>query len=492
MSEAVPDHDPAIDLLDRPEAGGTAIRGVAIRTLLFGAGLLLNLASVPFMVRHLGPVQYGYYITVSSIVFIIGAVTEAGLTNLGVRYWAAADHRQDRRELMRNLVGLRVLLTSAGLLIAGAVCAAAGARPIVIKGVFVYGLGLLVSMVAYTYAVPLTASLRLGTTSFLDFLRQALLAGGTLALVAAGASLLPFFALWVIVSGIVVVITAVIVRGEMSVRPAFHWPTWGRFVREAITYSLASAVGLVYFRVAMVLIAFLSTDLEAGYYATAFRIVEVATNLPWLLVSSVFPILARAATTDMNRLRYAAQRIVEVSVMVGGWMTLCLVAGARLGIDVIGGLPEFQPSVVVLQLQALTLVSTFLVAAWSLVLLSLHEHRALLRANLVALAVAVVAAVVLIPPLGARGGAITTVVAETVLAAAYYVALRRSHPELAVSMEVLPRIALAIAAAAAASFVPAPDVVQVALVTLVYAGVLLAMRAVPEELWHALRSRRMA
>ena len=184
MSEMAPDHDPAadfVDPLDSPDAGGRAIRGVAVRTSLFGAGLLLNLAAVPFMVRYLGPVDYGYYITVASIVFLVGAVTEAGLTNLGVRHWAAGDS-EDRREMIRNLIGLRLSLTLAGLVLATAIAAIAGAPQIIVTGTFVYGLGLLVSMIAYTYAVPLSAQLRLGTTSSLDFLRQALLAIGTLVL----------------------------------------------------------------------------------------------------------------------------------------------------------------------------------------------------------------------------------------------------------------------------------------------------------------------
>ena len=114
MSELAPGHDPVDDdPLDRPEAGATAIRGVAIRTLLFGGGLILNLLAVPFMIRHLGPVDYGYYITVASIVFLVGAVTEAGLTNLGVRHWAAGDV-EDRRDMVRNLIGLRLTLTLAG------------------------------------------------------------------------------------------------------------------------------------------------------------------------------------------------------------------------------------------------------------------------------------------------------------------------------------------------------------------------------------------
>lgn len=491
MSEAVPEHDPTADFtdpLDSPEAGGRAIRGVALRTILFGAGLLLNLAAVPFMIRHLGPVDYGYYITVASIVFLVGAVTEAGLTNLGVRHWAA-DDPEDRREMVRNLIGLRLALTLAGLVLATGIAALAGAPRIIVTGTFVYGLGLLVSMIAYTYAVPLAASLRLGTTSGLDFLRQALLAVGTLILVAVGAKLLPFFALWVVVSAIAVAATALIVRGEISIRPAFDRRRWLEFLRQSIAYSIAAAVGLIYFRVAVVLISSLSTDLEAGYYAAPFRIIETAANIPWMFVTSVFPILARAATRDTARLRYAVQRVTEVGLIAGVWMTLVLIVAARPAVSVIGGLPEFAPSIPVLRLQALTLVSTFLVATWSLLLLSLHQHRTLLIANALAVGVAVIAAVLLIPPMGAEGGALTTVIAETFLAGAYIVAQRRSNPEVSITLGVLPKLVLAAGLGGAIVLAPIPDLVQAVILSVVYFAVLLVTRAVPFEVFSALRPR---
>jgi O-antigen/teichoic acid export membrane protein len=156
---------------------------------------------------------------------------------------------------------------------------------------------------------------------------------------------------------------------------------------------------------------------------------------------------------------------------------------------VIGGLPEFAPSIPVLRLQALTLVSTFLVATWSLLLLSLHQHRTLLIANALAVVVAVIAAVLLIPPMGAEGGALTTIAAETFLAGAYIVAQRRSHPEISIALGVLPKLVLAGALGCAIAFSPLPDLVEAVILSVVYFAVLLATRAVPFEVFSALRSR---
>ena len=92
------------DVLDSGEAGGKAIRGGAFRTVGYFGNLLLSLASVPFMIRHLEAADYGKYVAVSAIVFIIGGVTEAGLTNLGIREYSVLD----RRERDRLLAPVRV------------------------------------------------------------------------------------------------------------------------------------------------------------------------------------------------------------------------------------------------------------------------------------------------------------------------------------------------------------------------------------------------
>ena len=102
------------DVLDSGEAGGRAIRGGALFTGTYVIGLLLSIASVPFMIRHLGVVDYGYYVAVSAIVFIIGGFTEAGLTNLGIREYSQL-RPGEREPFLRNLVGLRLVLTTFGV-----------------------------------------------------------------------------------------------------------------------------------------------------------------------------------------------------------------------------------------------------------------------------------------------------------------------------------------------------------------------------------------
>lgn len=476
------------DVLDSPEAGATAIRGVLLRTIFFGAGLLVSLATVPFLIRHLGPVEYGYYVTVTAIVFVVGGVTDAGFTNLGLRHYSAQSDPAERTALIRNLVGFRLLATSSALLLAAGAAWVAGAAQEIVLGILVYGAGLVLTMVSSTYAVPLQASLRLGLTSGLEFLRQAVNSVGTLLLIAAGAGIYAFFGLWVLACAAVTAIIAAIVRRQVTIRPAFHGGTWRRYLGEAVAYGIASAAGLVYFRMAASLMTFLSTDLETGYFAVAFRVLETGTIVPWLLVTSVFPILSRAASTDRMRLRYATQKVVEVGLIVGVGMALGLIIGAEPVIAVIGG-PEFDPAVAVLRVQAAVLIATVFVSTWSLLLLSLDEQRALLAINATAVVVSLAAAFVLIPAHGAIGGSIDVLIAEVLVGALSVLVLWRRHSDLAPDLRPLWKIVAAAAFGAVASL-PFGAVAGTLVALAVYAAALLLLRAVPMELRHALRTNR--
>ena len=482
MSEAAP------DILDTGAAGGRAIRGGALRTVGYFATSLMGLVAVPFMTRHLGPVNLGYYTTVASIVFILGGITEAGLTNLAVREYTVL-HGAEREAFLRNLVGLRFALTTAGIVVAVAATAVTGAPGVVVQGTAISGLALLITLSQQTYMVPLTAQLRLGWVTALDLIRQTTLSSLMIGLVILGAGLVPFFWAGVGAALATIAATVALVHREAELRPAFHPGTWMGILRETLPYAVAVAVGLIYFRIAVVLMSYVSTKDETGYFSAAFRIVEAIAVVPWIVVSSGFPILARAARDDESRLAYALQRLFEVSTALGAWIALCIGVGAQFAIDVIAG-PDFGPSVGILRIQGVGLVTAFLVATWLFALLSLGLFRQLLVANAIAAVVSVVGTLSLAPPLGGKGAAIATVAAEGSLAIGCLIALRRARPGLSPRVLVIPKVL----AAVAAGLVPAllldvHPVIEVVLSSIAYFVVLLALRGIPPELLNALRGR---
>jgi O-antigen/teichoic acid export membrane protein len=233
-----------------------------------------------------------------------------------------------------------------------------------------------------------------------------------------------------------------------------------------------------------------ASEKEVGYFGASFRVFIVLGSIAGLVVTSAFPVLARAARDDRTRLAYALQRLFDVSLIVGAWMAVSTVVGAKFAIDVLAG-PGFGPAVGTLRIQGVAVFASFLLATWAFALVSLHRHRALLVANAFALFLSLTLSLVLVSPYGAHGAAVATIVGETGLATAYAVSLMRRDRDLRPDLRIAWRVAPAAGLAAAAGLLlPLPSAAGIVVATVVYGAVVVALRAIPAELIEALPRRQ--
>ena len=337
------------DLLDTPAAGPAAIRGSALRSVGYIVGMGLSLISVPLLIRHLGAIDYGRYVVAITLVTIIQGVTDVGLGQIGVREYATREGR-DRTRLMANLLGVRIALTGVGVLLATAFAVVAGYGQQVVLGTFLAGVAMVLTVIQGTFAVPLASRLQLGWVTALELLRQALGVAVIVALVLAGAGLLPFLGATVPVALVVLVATGLVIRGTMPLRPAFKREEWLTLIKAVLPFAAAVVLGTLYLRITVVLLSLMSSDLQTGYYATAFAVISVVIAIPALTVGSTLPVLSRAARDDHERLGYVLERLMEVTLIVGTGLGLGLLLGAGFVVQVLSG-GKGEP-VTVLQIEA--------------------------------------------------------------------------------------------------------------------------------------------
>jgi O-antigen/teichoic acid export membrane protein len=407
---------------------------------------------------------------------------------LGTREFAVTEGGK-RDRLMRDLLGLRLALTFGGSLFALTFALAAGYRPALLVGTVLACLGLLATVTQTMFAVPLAATLQLGWMTALDFARQALTVVLIVALVVAGAPVLPFLAIALPVNVLLTLLTIQRVRGQMPFVPSLHPRGWLRLVRSTVAFAMAMAVGTVYVYTAQILTSIVASEYQNGLFAVSFRVFIVLVFIPGLLVGSAFPLLARAARDDRERLAYALERLFEVSVILGAGAALGLVLGAGAIIAVVGG-PSYAAAASALQIQGLALAVSFTLATWGFALLSLREHRGLIVTNSLALAASCALTLGLASTYGARGAAAATLAGELTLAFGYLVCLVRSAPELRPKPGIVGKVALAAAPAALVgglSGLPSALAAPVALA--IYSLGLLLVRAVPDEVWLLLPRR---
>jgi O-antigen/teichoic acid export membrane protein len=478
------------DLLATPEAGRTAVRGGVLRVLGYALGVLLTVGSAAVLFRHLGVEDSGRYVLVLGLVTLFGGVTDAGLSTIAIRELSSVPGVA-RTALLRNLLGLRIVFTIGGALLAVAYAAAAGWGTTLVAGTALAGAGLLLTNVQGSFATGLIADLRLGWVTFVDGVRQAVTAAGIVALALVGASLLPFFTVVLVAALVALVLTAWLVRGSVPLTPALDRAACRALLREALPFALAAAVGAIYFRLALVLVDGLSNDTETGYFSASFRVVEVLLVVPQLAVQTAFPIFARAAAGDHQRLRYGLGKTLDVALLLGMLVAVGLGIGAPFVIEVVAG-KEFAPAADVLRVQSLAFVGSFAGAVFGYALLSLHRNRAVLIMNGAALVSMVVLGGILVPLYGAEGAAVATVACETIFAVVGGVLLARSGAVGRPSLDILPRLLAAAAAGTGVALLSGLPALPASIVALLVASaVAVAIRAVPEELLVELRAARL-
>jgi O-antigen/teichoic acid export membrane protein len=476
------------DVLDTRRAGGLIVRGGALRFGSYVAMVALSVISATLLTRHLGVVRFGEYTTVLSLVGIVTAITDAGMSTIGTREFAVRDGAE-RDALMRDLLGLRVTLTSVGVLLVAGFALAAGYDTALFVGAVLASAGTIALMVQHTHTIPLAAALRLGTLSSLELARQVLTVAALVALVLLGAGLLPLFAVGLAVNLVLIPPTAALARHQITLRVGLHPRHWLSLLKLTVSFSLATTVGTIYVFTAQILTSLISSAHQSGLFAASFRIFSVLGVVPSLLVGGALPLLARAARDDHDRLAYALQRIFEVSVILGVATALGTLTGAQFMIQVIAG-PKYAASAEVLQIQGVALIATFALAGWSFALLSLQRYKGLLLANLTAFLVSLTLTVVLARTHGATGSALATLCGESVLALGSLFALLHGHRELRPKLALLPKAALAAAPGVAiALWSGLPSLARPLLALTAYGVLIVLTRAVPAEVTEMLPAR---
>lgn len=479
------------DLLDSPAAGGTAIRGTAVRSAGLVVTMLLGLVSAPLVTRHLGAEDFGRYLTVFSLVTLVALLTEGGLGALAVRELAVLDPER-RRELMRNLVGMRAVLMLAGIAFAVAFSALAGYGGELVLGTVVASAGVFAYGAQGVASVPLAAELRLGWVTAAEVVRQVVFVAALAACVLAGTGVVPLLGATIPAGIAGTAVLAWALRGRGIWRPAFEWATWRAILRDAIPVGLAGAIYSACFRVVILMMSVIAVAVQTGYFALSFRVVEVLVAVPALLTGSMLPIFSRAAHTDEPRLAFAFGRTYDMAVVCGVGLTLVTFTGAPLAMSVLTG-DASGPPVGVLEIQSFTLIAVSINAAYGAVLIALRRHRDLVAISLVTLVITVIAAAILVPAADARGGAYAALIGEWSLTALAMLALWRVRPRVHPGqLAVVKALAAAAIAAAVASLLDVPSFPNLAppvVAGLVYAVALATLRGIPRELVDALLSR---
>jgi O-antigen/teichoic acid export membrane protein len=464
------------------------IRGGALRAVGYGITVGLGAATSVFLLRGLGVDDFGRYATVAALLAIVSTISDAGLTAVGAREVALRPPGPQRLSLVQDLIALRILLACLGLALALAFAVLVGYDRTLVAGVLLGGIGVLLVNTQAMMMVPLSVDLRVGSITVVEIAKSLITLFGVAALAIAGASLLPYFAVQILVGMGALALTPRLVGSFAQLRPRLRRHEASRLIRDAVPIAIALAMNVLYLRLLVVMVSLTTTQTETGLYGTAFRIVELFIGIPPIVIGVALPLLAVAGAEDTDRLRYGTERLLEVAVVASMGLALVVTVLAEPTLRLLGG-EEFVGATRLLQIQVWALVPLAAANVIGITLLSLRRQRDIAVSNGLALVVVLTAGLALIATYGGEGAAVAGVLAESVLLLASVTYLALAQRSVLPRMTFVWRPLTALAGGSATMLLPLPPWIDGMVAASVFVAVAFAVGAVPREVLEALRRR---
>lgn len=473
----------------RDQTGGVLSRSVVMLTSKVATWALAFIMTV-MVPRYLGAAAWGRLYFAISLTTIFSIVVEFGLNALVTK------------EVSRHPGQSTTYLFSAAILKAGlwvlALAVMAGAMGVssypteTRLAVLVLAVSVLVSSMSSLMVAVLQAHDRAGLVAVSSALEKAVYVA-----LGVGALLLGYG-----VVAVALVMLAGALAGfaldvfwllRLSRRVPIHEEWQGLQVRSvfkrAVPFFSVLVFGAVYFRIDVVMLSALKPDAVVGWYGSAYRLFETTNFIPEAFLFSLFPMICRFSAKDDRALALAAQKGLDLLLLAG---VPIAVGTAVLADNVIGtlyGHTQYAQSVPVLRTLSIAIVLMYANGVFTYLLIASDRQHKLATTAGIAAVLNVGLNLVLIPPYGAMGAAVSTVLTESVVVALNFAFLPRP-----VAALLRPHAALKAVVAAAVMSAPLIALRNESLLVLVPLGVVTylisvwALRILPVEDWQMMKT----
>jgi O-antigen/teichoic acid export membrane protein len=409
-----------------PAAGASVVRTVAWNTAAQAIGkaavLAIGAASIVVTTRYLGASGYGQFALALAFVQMLGLLADLGLLTVVVREISREPGATER--LVGNALTLRLALSLGVIAVAALLSLAMPYTPQVRVAILIAGVPLVLGSANTAIVAVFQARLRMDRAAVSDVAGRA---AGFGALVLVAALDLGFYAV-VATAAVGALVTLVVTwwlsRPLVRVRPAASRAVWRSLLAAALPVGAALAVTEVYFRADTLIVSIFRPYDEVGFYALAYRVIELLGMLPAIVMTSVFPLLSRYLAES----RDLAVRTVDAAADLFVALGVPLAAGGLVVapelVLLIGG-EEFEGAATPLRILLFAGALAFVSGLFGLTLIAGDRQRSALRLGLAALAFNVPLNFALVPSLGIDAAAAVAVASELLLVTGGLVLVRR-------------------------------------------------------------------
>jgi O-antigen/teichoic acid export membrane protein len=375
--------------------------------------ILISFIVSIFVVRYLGPKDFGLYSYVLSFAWLFASFSSLGLESISTR--EIVKHPDRRNEINGTVFFLRLAGGIVALVVTGITLTIIGEETYTSILILIFsGSFILQAFTAIEYyfrgivkakynAYALSASVILSSALKVIFILQK--ASIIYFVIAATAEYL-FLAI-----GLVIVYR----QNNLSI---FNWKyskAWASsLLKDSWPLALSGIVVMIYMRIDQVMIKNMMSDEAVGYYAAAVRLCEAWYFIPVTLCNAIFPAIVNAKNVSEAFYNNRMQKLYDLLTWLAIAIAIPVTIFSSLIIQLLFG-SDFADASPVLTIYIWAGVAVFLGVASSQYLINENLTKLSFMRTLIGMILNVILNFILIPSYGIVGSAVATLVSYTVV-----------------------------------------------------------------------------
>jgi len=202
-------------------------------------------------------------------------------------------------------------------------------------------------------------------------------------------------------------------------------PSIKGILSESWPFGMEKLFAFIYIQSDIILVKYISGNIEAGYYNVAFVIITAILIFPLVLYSKfLMPKFHRWANHDRNKF-YSTYKQGNIVMFVFGIIIMLFVLFfSSWGIPILFG-EEYRYSIILLNILSLALPAHFVAFSVGATLVTKNHIKVKIKVMGTVALINIILNVILIPEYGAKGAAIATVISNIILLFLYYYIVRK-------------------------------------------------------------------
>ena len=375
--------------------------------------------------RYLGDVNYGIFTFSLAFIFVIEVFTDFGLSELSQR--SVTRDKDLALKYFGNLLVWKLIVSVIVFIVLFLTINLLKSSPETRFTVYLLGFANILKSFKLTCRAFFRAFERFDLDCLTMYIeRSALLAVGVVVLILGG-GLISFALVFVVVRVFDLALTFGILNWKIvKIVPKFNFTFLKKLQIEALPFGLFFVIITLYSYVDTVMLSFIRTDAEVGWYNAAYKIHEGLTVFPFIICAVLYPRLSQLFVLNKKAHSLLSARAAKYMFITSLPILICGIILSKDIINILFG-EGFQNSVVALQILLVGVVFVFQIPLFQIILNSVDKQKVVMYAGLVGLIVNIFLNLLLIPRYGFKGAAATTVMSELIIFIVYYFYLCRSY-----------------------------------------------------------------